>query len=169
MAVRRSAYRVTPTSGPISSIRVRHASLSPMRGSGGATYHRVVPAHREVSPLRPSELISLVSSPQPPVKIIQREITTGLTPKIESETRETVFPTRAYRHRTEPPPSLPSLLTVAGAPRVSVGKATAKRYTDLDLAPIPQPSTNVRPKMSDTRRKVRDVLCKVKNDPHYFD
>lgn len=27
----------------------------------------------------------------------------------------------------------------------------------------------VRPKVSDTRRKVRDVLCKVKGDPHYFD
>lgn len=40
--------------------------------------------------------------------------------------------------------------------------------TSIDSAPVPMPTTG-RPKVSETRRKVREVLCKVKNDPHYFD
>jgi len=37
-----------------------------------------------------------------------------------------------------------------------------------DVLLLQQP-ISVRPKVSETRRKVRDVLCKIKKDPHYFD
>lgn len=40
--------------------------------------------------------------------------------------------------------------------------------TSTEYSTLPQP-TSVRPKVSETRRKVREVLCKIKKDPHYFD
>lgn len=58
-----------------------------------------------------------------------------------------------YSHAPQKPPIVP------------------KRAAPLPPAqPTPSGFQNVaRPKVSDTRRKVRDVLCKVKGDPHYFD
>lgn len=45
----------------------------------------------------------------------------------------------------------------------SSSSSSAAHSSTSGLPPV------VRPKVSETRRKVRDVLCKVKGDPHYFD
>ena len=32
-----------------------------------------------------------------------------------------------------------------------------------------QPPRHVEPPLSDVRRRARDVICKTRNDPHYYD
>jgi hypothetical protein len=41
--------------------------------------------------------------------------------------------------------------------------------TRVELPPAAPIGTTFTPKMSDTRKRARQVLCKVKGDPHYFD
>lgn len=44
---------------------------------------------------------------------------------------------------------------------------TKKDYSTPPLPPYPAPPR--KPAMSDTRRKLRDLLCRSRNDPHYFE
>lgn len=48
-------------------------------------------------------------------------------------------------------------------------KTSSKRSDSLPYIPPVMNYKNVKAPMSDTRKKCRDLLCKTKNDPHYFD
>lgn len=55
------------------------------------------------------------------------------------------------------------------APQYSTGRiSTSAPPTDYTL-PAPVPVRPRKPEMSDTRKKLRELLCRTRNDPHYFD
>lgn len=104
---------------------------------------------------------------------VYRTHTTNITPLTRSTYVPshviTATPSRAYSVSSSsyvPPPSTAVHVTRSSVPPPA--HSHWDRPQTLDSAPIPQPSSG-RPKVSETRRKVREVLCKVKKDPHYFD
>lgn len=184
--IRRTVYATTPY--------VRHTSLSPVRTPARSGYVRTYRRNyvTSPSPVRSTDITFLASPPsEPQIKASTAAKLAALD--IEAE----LFPTEFYNTRIEPPivtkktvtySPLPSVVLPV-TPSVDVSNYAVKTTTSiksatplpaavpvvvpplrssLDLAPIPQPGP-VRPKVSETRKKVREVLCRVKKDPHYFD
>jgi len=102
-----------------------------------------------------------------------RTHTTNITPLtrstyVPSHHVITSTPSRAYSVSSYTPPSAVHVTARSSVPPPPAPSHWDRPQTSLDSAPIPQP-TSGRPKVSETRRKVREVLCKAKKDPHYFD
>jgi hypothetical protein len=140
-------------------------------------------------------LTSSSSSFLPPVETEVRQWFKPIRSELVTETR--LFPTEMYRTRSAPRPATYSTYSSSktpsryveftglrdyAAPGGGAGPTVSKSVPPSprwDRPPPPASSTiemtshsqpsDVRPKLSDTRRKVREVLCKVKKDPHYFD
>lgn len=151
------------TSSPAVPVTVRRASLSPLRGSGGSGYHRLP---RDLSRERfnpivlPSEhVVVSAQSPLPPLPSVGRY-------RAASSDR----PTSSKYDRTSYQLPMSALFIVAGAktPKTAdVDSSSRRAYHDGPTATIPQTSGSARP-ISEARQRVRNVLCKVKNNPHYF-
>lgn len=195
--VRRSSVRVpSSTYGGGGSVMVtrRTSSMSPSRAGGGVQLLR----YRPPSPSpAPSDLLLLASSVSPPPPVVlpvtpvsrvhvsapsvaelQHQMKVDLLKTTAMDADLPPLHTGVYKQRIEPvlpystyvaPRSAHVTAHVIATPPIVLPPAPPVHVqATTDYAPLPQP-ISVRPKVSETRRKVRDVLCKIKKDPHYFD
>jgi len=62
-----------------------------------------------------------------------------------------------------------SVKSSPSVPAASTGYSGGSYGGGSSSGALPAPGKYTKPPISDTRRKVRDLLCKSKKDPHYFD
>lgn len=163
--VRRSSVRVPSSPSPSDLLLIASA---------------VPPSPTLVLPPPPSPAHHTHYFAAPSVSELQHQMKVDLlkTAAMDAES-PVLLHTSVYKQRTEPAlPSYSAYVTprtayvttdVIAAPLPPVAPVHVKAPTTTDYAPLPPQPTSVRPKVSETRRKVREVLCKIKKDPHYFD
>lgn len=181
VVARRYTARV-PSTYTGSTVVRRTSSVSPSRTS--------FQYHRALSP-SPSDLllISSMSPPPPPLpahshtvlpydlKTHHKKVDLLTSSMVEAESPllyanvykqriEPVIPYTAHAYTAHVAPV--SVSTRVTANVIATPVVTSRGKETTDYVPLPQP-ISVRPKVSETRRKVREVLCKIRKDPHYFD
>lgn len=194
--VRRSSVRVPSSSstyggGGSVTVTRRTSSVSPSR-AGSVQLLR----YRAPSPSpSPSDLLFIASSVSPPPPVVlpvtparvhvsapsvselQHQMKVDLLKTSAMDADLPPLHTSVYKQRIEPvlpystyvaPRSAHVTTSVIATPVVLPPAPPVHVQATTDYAPLPQP-ISVRPKVSETRRKVREVLCKIKKDPHYFD
>lgn len=155
----------------------RTTSVSPSRTS---IQHRYVPSPS------PEDLLLFTALPASQTSSLSSRAYTSASPadtqthliKVEplksslAEPEPALTLTNVYKSRTVPAMSYTSYVKPASTHITADVTATPVLPTRAKEPPpeyVPMPLPTGRPKLSETRRKVREVLCKVRNDPHYFD